>query len=86
MICEIDKMVMEVSKKYLPSMAKGLEDKRLEIVVGDGAAFLKSNLNRFDVIIVDSSDPIGPAETLYAEDFYSIARKSLRGKTSKKRI
>jgi spermidine synthase len=52
-------MVPEVSKKYLPSLAKGFDDPRVTVHYGDGVKYLQEKTNQFDVIIVDSSDPIG---------------------------
>jgi spermidine synthase len=51
--------VIDLSKKYLPNMAKGYLDPRVKVHVGDGSAFMKEHKGEFDVIIVDSSDPIG---------------------------
>lgn len=52
-------MVIEVSKKYLPSLAVGFDDPRVIIHHGDGCEYAKNHKGNFDVIIVDSSDPIG---------------------------
>ena len=52
-------MVIEACKKYLPTMACGFDDPRMELLVGDGFAFMEQHTNEFDVIITDSSDPIG---------------------------
>lgn len=57
--CEIDAKVVEVSKKFLPFMAKGFESPKLKLHIGDGLAFVSKLENEFDVIITDSSDPIG---------------------------
>jgi spermidine synthase len=57
--CEIDEMVIDVSKKYLPNMACSFSHPKLKLFIGDGFEFLKSHKNEFDVIITDSSDPIG---------------------------
>lgn len=56
---EIDEKVIEVSKKYLPFMAKGFIDSKVQLFIGDGSAFIKEHANQFDIIITDSSDPIG---------------------------
>jgi len=58
-MCEIDKDVVEVSKKYLPFMAEGFQSPKLTLHVGDGFEFMGKHENEFDVIITDSSDPIG---------------------------
>ena len=59
MQCEIDERVVEVSKKFLPFMAKGFNDPKLTLHIGDGFEFIKNHPSAFDVIITDSSDPIG---------------------------
>lgn len=58
-LCEIDEDVINVSKKYLPGMAKGFFSPKLTLHVGDGFEFMKQNQDAFDVIITDSSDPVG---------------------------
>lgn len=57
--CEIDAKVVEVSKKFLPFIAKGFDDPKLTLHIGDGLDFVSKCENEFDVIITDSSDPIG---------------------------
>lgn len=75
---EIDRLVTEACKKYLPVTGKGLEHPRLDIKFEDGAAFLSKAKNIFDVIIVDSSDPIGPAKALFTETFYKNIFNALK--------
>eukprot|EP00593_Proboscia_inermis_P005696 CAMPEP_0171322566 /NCGR_PEP_ID=MMETSP0816-20121228/115045_1 /TAXON_ID=420281 /ORGANISM="Proboscia inermis, Strain CCAP1064/1" /LENGTH=307 /DNA_ID=CAMNT_0011821083 /DNA_START=12 /DNA_END=935 /DNA_ORIENTATION=+ len=77
-LCEIDGGVIETSKKYLPKMACGYDDPRVTVVVGDGAKFMNENQDSFDVIITDSSDPVGPASVLFEEPFYISMHRSLR--------
>ena len=69
-ICEIDEDVISYSKKYLPSLACGYDDPRVTVKVMDGAEFMRQNPGVFDVIITDSSDPIGPASVLFEAPFY----------------
>lgn len=76
-LCEIDGDVIEVSKKYLPSIAGQLDDPRVEIEVRDGAAYIASHKNTFDVILVDSTDPIGPGEKLFTKEFYQNVLEAL---------
>lgn len=76
--CEIDDRVVELSKKYLPHMAVGFESPKLKLTIGDGFAYMKNHQNEFDVIITDSSDPIGPAESLFQESYYELMRKALK--------
>lgn len=77
-LCEIDEEVVNVSRQYFPQVACGLDDKRVTVHYMDGAVFLKEHKEYFDVIIVDSSDPVGPAESLYRREFYETARDALR--------
>jgi len=83
-ICEIDKMVIECGAKYFPRVATAWKDPRVSLHCGDGAAFVKSKKNHFDVIICDSSDPVGPATSLFTAEFYKAMREALRpgGKVS----
>lgn len=57
---EIDGRVVDLSKKYLPSMACGFDSPKLTLTIGDGFEFMKNHQGEYDVIITDSSDPIGP--------------------------
>ena len=70
MICELDQKVIDVSKKYLPSLAVGFDDPRVTTHIGDGAAYMKAHASHFDVIIVDSSDPIVNSRVCYYFYFY----------------
>ncbi|MFL0246889.1 polyamine aminopropyltransferase [Candidatus Clostridium stratigraminis] len=69
-LCEIDKCVIEECKKYLPEISSELENPRCEIFVGDGIKYVHEHKNKFDVIIVDSTDPFGAAEGLFGGSFY----------------
>eukprot|EP00547_Thalassionema_nitzschioides_P006403 CAMPEP_0194201900 /NCGR_PEP_ID=MMETSP0156-20130528/2051_1 /TAXON_ID=33649 /ORGANISM="Thalassionema nitzschioides, Strain L26-B" /LENGTH=305 /DNA_ID=CAMNT_0038927215 /DNA_START=65 /DNA_END=982 /DNA_ORIENTATION=- len=77
-ICELDQGVIDSSKKYLPSLAVGYDDPRVTVKIMDGAKFMEENQDAFDVIITDSSDPIGPASVLFETPFYNAMHKSLR--------
>lgn len=61
---EIDGRVVEVSKKYLPFMACGFDSPKVHLTIGDGFEFMKNHQAEFDVIITDSSDPIGKFQML----------------------
>jgi len=69
-LVEIDGMVLEAAKKYFPWLEPALKDNRSRLLVDDGAEFLKQNKQPFDIIIVDSSEPIGPSAVLHQENFY----------------
>nr|GEV46692.1 spermidine synthase 1 [Tanacetum cinerariifolium] len=78
-ICEIDKMVVDVSKEFFPDVAVGYEDPRVKLHIGDGVAFLKAAPEgTYDAVIVDSSDPIGPAQELFEKPFFESVAKALR--------
>ncbi|MGI6226326.1 MAG: polyamine aminopropyltransferase [Peptococcales bacterium] len=69
-LCEIDGQVIEVSKKYLPEISGALTDPKVEILIADGIKHIQESKNTYDVICVDSTDPIGPAVGLFAKEFY----------------
>ncbi|KAL4823673.1 hypothetical protein H8958_006613 [Nasalis larvatus] len=75
--CGIDKDVIQVSRKFLPGMAVGYSSSKLTLHVGDGFEFVKQNQDAFDVIITDSSDPMGPAESLFKESYYQLMKMTL---------
>jgi spermidine synthase len=77
-LCDIDAMVPEISKKFFPQLAAALDDPRSTVVIGDGFKFMEDKDNEYDVIIVDSSDPEGPASTLFGKEFYERCKRALR--------
>ncbi|KJP90185.1 spermidine synthase [Plasmodium fragile] len=77
-ICEIDEMVIEVSKTFFKNISCGFEDKRVNVFIEDASKFLENVTNTYDVIIVDSSDPIGPAESLFNQNFYEKVYNALK--------
>ncbi|XP_059572863.1 spermidine synthase isoform X2 [Alligator mississippiensis] len=76
--CEIDEDVIKVSKQYLQGMAVGYSSPKLTLRIGDGFEFMQQNQEAFDVIITDSSDPVGPAESLFKESYYELMKTALR--------
>ncbi|WP_421704444.1 polyamine aminopropyltransferase [Aliiroseovarius sp.] len=75
---EIDGGVVEFSKEYLPMLSRGaFDDPRLELIIADGAEFMKTTEGGYDVIIIDSTDPIGPGEVLFTDHFYGHAKRAL---------
>uniref|UniRef100_A0A090X7S3 Putative spermidine synthase n=1 Tax=Ixodes ricinus TaxID=34613 RepID=A0A090X7S3_IXORI len=76
--CEIDEKVVEVSKKYLPFMAEGFNSPKLELHIGDGLQFIKDTPRKFDVVITDSSDPVGPAVALFQKQYYEGLKRVLK--------
>ena len=77
-VVEIDDSVIELSKRYLPSICgDAFGDPRAEVIVGDGAQFVAEGSDQFEVIIVDSPDPVGPAGVLFERGFYSDCKSRL---------
>lgn len=75
---EIDSTVVNMCKQFLPNHSKGaFEDPRLNLVIDDGMRFVATTEEKFDVIISDSTDPIGPGEVLFSENFYEACRRCL---------
>lgn len=74
---EIDEVVVEACREFFPQVAGSLEDRRLELIIDDGVKFMKDTTEKFDVIIIDSTDPIGPATPLFGEEFYQNVRRCL---------
>jgi len=75
---EIDGTVVDMCKEFLPSHSKGAyDDPRLNLVIDDGMRFVATTEEKFDVIISDSTDPIGPGEVLFSENFYQACRRCL---------
>ncbi len=78
-LCEIDPMVVEVSRKFFPNIAKELTgNPRVEVNYQDGIRFLDGFSGYWDMIVVDSTDPIGPASGLFEKDFYMRCKNALR--------
>jgi spermidine synthase len=76
---EIDGAVIDSCKEFLPTIAASFNDPKLELIVDDGIAFLKNaKANSYDLIIVDGSDPVGPAEGLFSVEFYTNCYNALK--------
>lgn len=78
-LVEIDDMVIKLSKMYLPEMSKSYLNDKVEVKLCDGFKYLKEceGLNKYDVIITDSSDPDGPAEAFFQESYYRLLYNAL---------
>lgn len=75
---EIDAQVVEMCKTYFPKHSDGaFDDARLNLVIGDGVAFVNDTDLTFDVVISDSTDPVGPGEVLFTSRFYSGIKRCL---------
>ncbi|WP_342472142.1 polyamine aminopropyltransferase [Metasolibacillus sp. FSL H7-0170] len=77
-LVEIDEMVIEAAKKYLPQTASKFDDPRVHIHIEDGLKYVRFCENEYDIIIVDSTDPFGPGEGLFTREFYGSCYKALK--------
>jgi spermidine synthase len=76
-LVEIDERVIAVSKTYFPWLRRCQEDERVKIVIAEGKEFLRRSDIKYDVVLVDSSDPVGPSAALHEKDFYEALKNSL---------
>ncbi|WP_068673859.1 spermidine synthase [Oceanobacillus sp. Castelsardo] len=77
-LVDIDGKVIEYSKKYLPTIANGFNNERVEVKVEDGFMYIANSVKAFDVIMVDSTEPVGPAVNLFTKGFYAGISKALK--------
>jgi len=77
-LVEIDEMVVNASKRFFPTLAEAFSHPQAEVLIEDGIAFIKRNEGSFDVILIDSTDPVGAAEGLFHKDFYADCYKALK--------
>lgn len=77
-LCEIDGMVVDACKKYLPTIAGKLDGPRVEVLIQDAIEYIKDKESEFDIVLIDSTDPMGPGEGLFTEEFYTNVKKSLK--------
>lgn len=75
---EIDEAVVRACMEHLPAVSGSLSDERVRYIYDDGVKFIKDKDNEYDVIIIDSSDPIGPAEVLFEKSFYQSVYRALK--------
>ena len=76
-VVDIDPQVVEVSKRFFPSMANGFADPRARVLHDDGARYVAESDERFDLVLADTSDPVGPAEVLFQQPFYESVYEHL---------
>jgi spermidine synthase len=75
---EIEPAVIELCRTHLPSISNGaFDDPRAELVIADGARFVRESGGKFDVVIVDSTDPHGPGAALFSAEFYAACKERL---------
>lgn len=77
-VCEIDEEVIRACREYLPSLASSFDDPRVQIYYEDGSAFILEHPGFYDIIIVDSTDPVGPGQVLFQRKFYEDMKTALR--------
>ena len=77
-LCEIDGDVIEYSKQYLPTISCQLDNPKVEILVEDAIEYIKGKEKMFDIVLIDSTDPMGPGEGLFTDEFYTNVKKSLK--------
>jgi len=77
-LVDIDREVIGLAQKYLPFISKGaFSDKRVKLFFEDGRKFIQRRKNYFDIIAVDSTDPVGPGKVLFRSDFYKNVFEAL---------
>jgi spermidine synthase len=77
-LVDIDRTVIELSQQYMPTVSGGaFDDPRLKLVIADGCEFVRQSEEVWDVIIIDSTDPHGPGEVLYTQEFYKDCKSCL---------
>lgn len=72
---EIDNQVVEVSRRFFPELSSAFDDPAVELIIGDGIKYAKTTKEKFDIVIIDSTDPVGPAEGLFNREFYNAVKK-----------
>ncbi|MCL4767505.1 MAG: polyamine aminopropyltransferase, partial [Hyphomicrobiaceae bacterium] len=78
-LCEIDRSIIELSLKHYPQIAGGaFDDPRADIVIADGLRYVAGTAERFDAIIVDSSEPVGPSAVLHTPAFFADCKRALK--------
>lgn len=77
-LAEIDGQVIEAAKRFLPQLANSLDDPRVTVKVGDGFKHIHDHKGAYDVILVDSTEPVGPAAKLFERGFYQGIYEALK--------
>jgi spermidine synthase len=77
-LVDIDGGVIEASKRFMPLWNSGFSDQRANVIVGDGLEYVAKANRDFDVVLVDATDPVGPGEVLFAQEFYESVKKALK--------
>ena len=77
-MAEIDGMVIDACKEFLPTISCKLDDEKVDIQVVDAIDFIKDKKNEYDIVLIDSTDPMGPGEGLFTDEFYTNVKNSLK--------
>jgi spermidine synthase len=75
---EIDDMVVQACRTYLPTLSEAMDDPRLELLIEDGVKYVANTKEKFDIVIIDSTDPVGPAAPLFNRPFYEKVANLLK--------
>ncbi|MCX7816245.1 MAG: polyamine aminopropyltransferase [Syntrophales bacterium] len=76
-LVEIDEEVIKITREFLPGLASAFDHPKVTICIMDGYEYVKCARNLYDVILVDGSDPVGPAERLFSQEFFELCRRIL---------
>jgi spermidine synthase len=77
-LVEIDARVVENSKIYFPELSCSFQSPRAEVIIDDGISYVKQQKDKFDIIIIDSTEPVGPAVQLFQPEFYQAVYEALK--------
>lgn len=77
-LVEIDERVIQAARDFFPALACSFDHSKAEVIVDDGVKYVKENKNTFDVILVDSTEPVGPAVELFSQNFYKDVYEALK--------
>ena len=77
-LVEIDDRVIQASRDFFPNLAWSFDQPKAEVIVDDGIEYIKNHQNEFDVIMVDSTEPVGPAVQLFSTGFYMACSAALK--------
>lgn len=77
-LVEIDARVVENSKKYFPGLSCSFQSSKAEVIIDDGIKYVKQQKGKYDIIIIDSTEPVGPAVELFQPDFYQAVHAALK--------
>ncbi|MDD3271476.1 MAG: polyamine aminopropyltransferase [Syntrophomonadaceae bacterium] len=77
-LVEIDERVVQASREFFPDHSCSFNDPKAQLIIADGIQFIKDHSNTFDVVIVDSTEPVGPAQALFSPAFYESVFQALK--------